>query len=420
MNGFGRWRRAVLALVLAPIAALLVSGCTGLRFVDAGQQDTIGKVRVVVALCASKGTPDCPNGNSGLPALSGTGQILLGFEIPAAAIPPASFLSSPPGPGLVFGDSPGYAAELQRLDPAGAGLKWVGYLSDTASYFETSGPQSLVAEPEFGLGQGADGSPFATPFTYRVVAGGRAVQATTPGSRPVSCGASLTAFNDAGICVDSSLPLAVTGTRDLGIVAGARDAERGTLATVPFVVGFAGSATPAADFALSASTTLPGVSPIPILTRMIPASNSVTRVPVALRVPKGATTGAYQVTLTARLANGQTRSATGVLRVSGISVQNVPPSRKLRIVAILPQGLTASLVRSQGLPVIIGSNRRGVARIQLLQGKGRKPRASLRVRVKVPGPTRVVLRSATAVPGPYRVRITIRGKRFVLRGILLP
>ena len=419
MNGFGGRRRAILALVLAPVAVVLVSGCTALRFVGANQQDVIGKVRVVVSLCASKGTADCPNGNSGLPALSGTGQILIGFEIPASAIPPASFSSTDPGATLAFADNPRYASELQRLDPAGAGRKWVGYLSATASYAETSGPQSMVVEPEFGLAQGADGSPFATPFAYRVVAGGRAVQATTPESRPVSCGTSLTAFNDAGICVDASLPLAVTGTRDLGIVAGARDAARGTLATVPFVVGYAGSATPGADFALSASTTLPGGSPTPILTRLIPASNSVTPVPVALGVPKNATPGAYQVTLIARLANGQTRSATGVLRVSGISTVNLP-ARKLSIVAILPQGLTASLVRSQGLAVIIGSNRRGVARIQLFQGKGRKPRASLRVRVKVPGPTRVVLRSAVAVPGPYRVRITIRAKKFVRRGILLP
>ena len=149
-----------------------------------------------------------------------------------------------PGANLSFVDNPRYASELQRLDPAGDGRKWVGYLSATGSYSETSGPQSLVVAPEFGLAQAADGSPFATPFAYRVVAGGRAVQATTSGFRPVSCGASLTAFNDAGICVDSSLPLALIGTRDLGIVAGGRDAERGALATVPFVVGYSGSRPP--------------------------------------------------------------------------------------------------------------------------------------------------------------------------------
>ena len=77
MNGFGRRRRTMLALVLAPVAIMLASGCAALRFAGAGQQDTIGSVRIVVALCASKGTTDCPNGNSGLPGLSGTGQILL-------------------------------------------------------------------------------------------------------------------------------------------------------------------------------------------------------------------------------------------------------------------------------------------------------------------------------------------------------
>ena len=189
---------------------------------------------------------------------------------------------------------------------------------------------------------------------------------------------------------------------------------------MPFVVGYPSSATPAADFALSATTTLPGGSPTPILTRLIPASNSVTRVPVAVGVPANARPGAYEVTLTARLSTGQTRTATGRLTVSGITTVGRAAAGRPALVAILPGGLTATLVRSQGLPVIIGSNRRGVARVQLLHGRARRPRATLTTRLTVPGPTRVVLRSAVVQPGPYRVRITIGRTRLVLRGTLLP
>ena len=110
----------------------------------------------------------------------------------------------------------------------------------------------------------------------------------------------------------------------------------------------------------------------------------------------------------------------GRLTISGVSIEGRTAAGRPRLVAILPRGLTATLVRSQGLAVVIGSNRRGVARVQLLQGRGRTPRATLTTRLRVPGPTRVVLRSAVVQPGPYRVRITIGRTRLVRRGTLLP
>ena len=100
---------------------------------------------------------------------------------------------------------------------------------------------------------------------------------------------------------------------------------------------------------------------------------------MAVGVPANARPGVYEVTLTARLANGQTRTAKGRLTISGVSIEGRTAAGRPRLVAILPRGLTATLVRSQGLAVVIGSNRRGVARVQLLQGRGgRRGRPSRR------------------------------------------
>ena len=65
--------------------------------------------------------------------------------------------------------------------------------------------------------------------------------------------------------------------------------------------------------------------------------------------------------------------------------------------------------RRSGIPVLIGANKGGTARVQLFQGTGKKnkkPKASKRVRLQVPGPTRVVLKSQKLTKGAYRVVIT--------------
>ena len=77
--------------------------------------------------------------------------------------------------------------------------------------------------------------------------------------------------------------------------------------------------------------------------------------------------------------------------------------------------------RRSGIAVLIGANKTGTARVQLFQGTGRKnrkPKASKGVRLKVPGPTRVVLKSAKLTKGAYRVVITAGGRTFVKRATL--
>lgn len=56
--------------------------------------------------------------------------------------------------------------------------------------------------------------------------------------------------------------------------------------------------------------------------------------------------------------------------------------------------------------------------MQLFQGRGPKPKASKRVRLRVPGPTRVVLRSARLRKGPYRIVIRADDRTFVRRAAL--
>ena len=56
--------------------------------------------------------------------------------------------------------------------------------------------------------------------------------------------------------------------------------------------------------------------------------------------------------------------------------------------------------------------------MQLFQGRGKKPKASKGVRLRVPGPTRVVLKSKKLVRGSYRIAIRADGRTFVRRATL--
>ena len=179
---------------------------------------------------------------------------------------------------------------------------------------------------------------------------------------------------------------------------------------------YAGSATPAADFRLSATSDLPGATVAVTPATLVPATDSANPVSVAVGIPAGAKPGKYDVTLTARLANGQARAGTGTLTVLPGAAGG--PAGRLRLTTILPRRLSAKIARRRGIVVLIGANKAGTARVQLFQGRGRKPKASKRVRLKVPGPTRVVLRSAKLRKGAYRVVILSDGRNFVRRAVL--
>jgi hypothetical protein len=429
------WTR-LLAAVAVVGAVALTSACVVFTpaSVTIAQLQTVGDVQLNFTICAS-GTVagSCADtGTSGSPAVPGSGQVQVGIQVPAAVGLPASFTSTGPE-ALLFNDSPTYAAELQRLTPAPAGRKWVGYLSAVTTYSDTTGPQSAPVSLNLTLGQGQDGSPFVGPLAATIVLGGRQVIAQSPGTRPVVClspditmqfvenpstpAATLDTCSDA-----TSAPS--TPTRDLGILSAGATASGApaNLASVPFTLRYAGTATATANFSLTATTTLPNATVAVTPGALAPGSNSDNQALVAVGIPAGAKAGTYDVTLTARLANGQTRTRIGKLTVTGGGGGTTGgTTAKLKLTTLLPKRLSVVTARKSGIAVLIGANKAGRARVQLFQGTGkknRKPKAGKSVRLKVPGPTRVVLKSARLRKGAYKVVIRAGGRTFVKRASL--
>jgi hypothetical protein len=421
-----RIRLVAVAVAAVVGVAALASGCAIVSgFGPTGQVDVIGDVEGTVNVCAS-GSTNCANGNSDLTAIDGSGQLLVGIRAEDDVDLPASLprVGSPP---LTFAASPTYTAELQRLAPAGAGTRWAGYISPVLAYSTGSGPQSISFKIVEALRRGADGSPVKGPINTFLVVGARLVTPTAPEGRPVTCGSSLTTVNqqDTTICQDGSGGFG-GGTRDLGVLAAAaQTAVPGELATFTFPVRYAGQASPQADFALTAGSTLPGSLFAVTPDTYQPPNDGSLQARVAVGVPATARPGSYDVRLTARLGNGQTRSATGSL-----TVRAAPPgppggggvapaaTARLKVTAILPRRLSAALARRRGIAVLIGASKAGPARVQLFQGRAGRPTAAKRVRLRAPGPIKVVLRSARLRKGPFRVVVVADGRRFMRRGTL--
>ena len=170
---------------LAGAAMLLLPGCLVIKSQVATQLNQIGKVQITTTFCMFKsGSANCPDGgNSGQDGGGRTGQGLVGYRIPVAAGAPGAILSTDTTIAMTRSDS--YTAELQRVSPAPTGQKWVGYISQVTSL--PAGTEKTLS-PEFTLQRGTDGSPFQTPFLYRVVVGNRDVAADAPSTRPVACG----------------------------------------------------------------------------------------------------------------------------------------------------------------------------------------------------------------------------------------
>ena len=425
-----RTRLAVAALALALVP--LLAGCVVFGGVSLGpQQDIIGPYQTEFTACAS-GSAGCSNlGNSGAPALSGTGQILVAIRIQDTTSIPVPLTSTGPE-ALVFSPSPSYAAELQRLAPAAPGTHWIGLISQETNYSTTSGPQRFTLKIPYALTRGLDGAPFQGPIMSEGYVGGRVVTPAAPATRPVVCGPSLTSLYDEDpsatndvwvICHDSLFIGFSAAVEDLGVLSGAAGSgAQGELAAMPFTLRWNGFQASQAPFRLTATTALAGASVAVTPETLVPPANSTTKAVVAVGIPPGARPGSYDLTLSARLANGQSRSAVGRLTVLAGPGNAGPggggPSARLRLTTILPRRLSAKAARRRGIAVLIGANKAGIARVQLFQGRAKKPKAAKRVRLKVPGPTRVVLRSRTLVKGPYRIVISADGGRFVRRAVL--
>jgi hypothetical protein len=427
-----RLRHARLQVAAAALTMpMLLSGCVVWGSAETHQVQTIGAVQTTFTACASA-SAGCPDlGNSEIQAFPGAGQILIGALVPARVGLPATFASTGPEP-LAFSQSPSYTAELQRLEPH-PGLRWAGYISAVTGYAPESGPQALSASLALELGQGADGSPFAGGLAADLLIGARQVTDAFPAARPVACGASLTALFDedpaeptvaAVICKDDAIDFSVP-TRDLGILPGAAaaGARPGTLAVLPFSLRYAGLAGgPGAIYNLTATSALSGGALAVTPGAVAPGTDSTSQALVAVGIPPGARPGTYDVTLTARHPNGQTRRGVGRLTVlgggGGEAGGGATAARRLRLTAVLPRRLRAAAARRKGIAVILGATEPAVARVRLFRGSATAPVASARVRLRVPGPTRVVLRSARLRRGAYRVVITAEGRRLVRRAVL--
>ncbi len=308
---------AVAALVLGATFAL--SGCAQIRGYNLQQLGSIGDIDIVLDGCGSEaGNPDCGLGNSGLASnATGTGQVLLGFEIDARFVPPATFATDVVSGHQPFTASPSYTAELTRLDPPGPGLKWAGYLSDARTYTpgKLVGARVPIARPLL-----PDGSPNGSTVFVSWRIGSRGVLADAPATRPVTCGDSLTAIlqSDLTICSDESGSVGVFDFNDFGFLTPAPvTVQPGQTAVIPVTGKLTGPARPAINFALRTTTTVPGATAVTNVPTLVPLGDSTTSVTVSVPVPPGTAPGTYAVTLSGTLPSGETRATTGAVIVAG-------------------------------------------------------------------------------------------------------
>jgi hypothetical protein len=331
-----RLRLVASAAIGVAVVALTLSGCVSIKSFDAQQQGSIGNIDLVVTGCGSKAaTPGCELGNTNLESnATATGQVLLGVQMDARFVPPASFTTDVFSDQQPFTASPSYTAELTRLSPPGAGRKWAGYISDARTY--TPG-KLITARVPIIRPLLADGSPNPSGFGFSWKIGSRAVippdfQAT----RAVNCGTSLTTTDngDFTICEDGTGALGGSGFNDFAFLTPAPvTVSPGQTAIVPVTGKLTGPARPAINFALSASTTVPGATALTNVPTLAPPGESTTSVSVSVPVPPTTAPGTYAVTLTGTLAGGQTRAATGTLIVPGPggSIAGSPGLSNLRI-----------------------------------------------------------------------------------------
>ena len=150
-----RRKRLVLLGAAAMAAATALSGCVGFGGpggAGGGQIDVIGDVDVTAGVCRS-GTPGCISTNATTyPEVNM--QLLAAFQIADAIAAPSTIsITSGPQIGVFLDPSPSYSAELQRLAPAPAGSRWVGYISPAFTYRSAVEPASGTLLARFRLTQ---------------------------------------------------------------------------------------------------------------------------------------------------------------------------------------------------------------------------------------------------------------------------
>ncbi|MGH2981946.1 MAG: hypothetical protein ACRDKV_07885, partial [Solirubrobacterales bacterium] len=104
----------------------------------------------------------------------------------------------------------------------------------------------------------------------------------------------------------------------LGILddSGAQGADRGSSASVPFKIAYAGKGGAGPTISLRASTNVPGAEARAVPSALTP-SGGTSRARAVLQLPPDTPPGSYDVTLIATTPGGQVRSRTRELKVGG-------------------------------------------------------------------------------------------------------
>jgi hypothetical protein len=192
---------------------------------------------------------------------------------------------------------------------------------------------------------------------------------------------------------------------------------------VPFTLRYAGAATPAANFALAASSGVPGAA-VPGLSvaSVAPATDSDSTVLATVNVPAGVAPGDYPVTLTASLPNGQSRTATRTVTVVHSPENDAPPPpdvdkrAPVTTVAIKAERL-GKLIKTRKLRVSVSADEPGrVAASTTIAGR----RVSTQVGFTKAGARTLTLRigkpAAKALRRRTRLRVTVRSSARDLAG----
>jgi hypothetical protein len=357
----------VLLVAVAGLAAAL-SACAFFKphSLTLAQPNGIGSVHVRFELCTEAKEAKCePNSQSP------EAQYLLGIAVPKGSVAPSTVTAQPTTPGtapIVFSRNDEVAAEMtastakfaelgeptpeeQELGTRPwppAGMEGIGYLS--APYQEQKEAGEWTVDADFGLPVPGDGSPFTGPFSSAIALGWREVSPENPASRPVHC-----ARFEEGMGVDpedafcaGTAQEAQIGTSDLKIKPPASSSVfLGGKATLPFGLDFASTASNLPSFTLSAASTLPGATVALSSSSFSPPApdagthRSAGSDTATVAVPSTAAPGIYEVTLTAKTAEGATVSQVAKLEVT-------KPVLKLGKVKLNKENGTAKL--SVGVP----------------------------------------------------------------------
>lgn len=341
MSRLRRPAKPLIALAALAALALVFSACAFIKpnSLSISQPGGIGSARVHFVLCTEPESSGCTPSED-----TETVQYLLGIAVPPGSTPPATVTAVPIGGGspLVFTKSDEVATEIAAASanlhklaeeegeggeigasvwPA-AGLQGFGYISNAQQEQEGVTFEWNV-DADFGLPVPADGSPFAGPFAAGLTLGTREVSPSQSTSRPVHCWRFESEPQEGEAFCFGTIQQGQIGTSDLKIGAPKQSSVfLGGKAKLSFPFNFA-TTTTTPSFALSATSTLPKAQLKVGNSTFTPGAVDPTthRSPTApqtvtVTVPKNAKPGTYDVTLTAKTAQGGTVSQVAKLKVT--------------------------------------------------------------------------------------------------------